>query len=127
MVLYGVPLKSKNDCQSAVKSAKEMLKALENFNQENTKLNLPKLEVGIGVNFGKVVSGNIGSERQMNYTVIGDTVNLASRLCSAAKPGEIIISDSVYNSLKNKNGFNRNDDLILKGKTKPVKNWKFIY
>lgn len=127
MVLYGAPLKKTDDILNAVNTAKEMFVSLDNFNKKMNDDGFPKLNIGIGINYGKVICGNIGSEQQMNYTVIGDTVNLASRLCSAAKPGEIIISDSVYNSLKNKNGFNPNDDLILKGKTKPVKNWKYKY
>ena len=125
MVLYGAPLKKTYDILNAVNTAKEMFSSLDNFNKKMNDDGFPKLNIGIGINYGKVICGNIGSEQQMNYTVIGDTVNLASRLCSAAKPGEIIISDSVYNSLKNKNGFNNNDDLILKGKAKPVKNWKY--
>ena len=127
MVLYGAPLKKTDDILNAVNTAKEMFTSLDNFNKKMNEDGFPKLNIGIGINYGKVICGNIGSEQQMNYTVIGDTVNLASRLCSAAKPGEIIISDSVYNSLKNKNGFNPNDDLILKGKTKPVKNWKYKF
>ena len=127
MVLYGAPLKKTDDIFNAVNTAKEMFVTLEKFNKKMKEDGFPELNIGIGINYGKVICGNIGSEQQMNYTVIGDTVNLASRLCSAAKPGEIIISDSVYNSLKNKNGFNTNDDLILKGKTKPVKNWKYKY
>lgn len=125
MVLYGAPLKKTDDILNAVNTAKEMFSSLDNFNKKMNDDGFPKLNIGIGINYGKVICGNIGSEQQMNYTVIGDTVNLASRLCSAAKPGEIIISDSVYNSLKNKNEFNNNDDLILKGKAKPVKNWKY--
>ena len=74
-----------------------------------------------------MICGNIGSEQQMNYTVIGDTVNLASRLCSAARPGEIIISDSVYKNLDDNKGFSINEVLLLKGKKQPVKNWKFSY
>ena len=100
-----------------------MLKALKNFNQKNTKHNLPKLEVGIGVNFGKVVSGNIGSERQMNYTVIGDSVNLAARLCSHAKPGEIVISESVFDRLNNHEGFIEKPSIKVKGKANLIKNW----
>lgn len=127
MVLYGAPLKKTDDILNAVNTAKEMFTSLDNFNKKMNNDGFPKLNIGIGINYGKVICGNIGSEQQMNYTVIGDTVNLASRLCSAAKPGEIIISNSVYNSLKNKSGFDPNDDLILKGKTKPVKNWKYKY
>ena len=99
MVLYGAPLKKKDDIKNAVNTAKEMFTTLDKFNKEMVADGFPELSIGIGINYGKVICGNIGSEQQMNYTVIGDTVNLASRLCSAAKPGEIIISDSIHNCL----------------------------
>ena len=123
MVLYGVPLKNKNDSQSAVNSALSMFKALEKFNNQMEKENLPKLEIGIGVNFGKVVSGNIGSERQMNYTVIGDAVNLASRLCSHAKSGEVVISKSVFERLEVNKDFIAQTPIMVKGKSQKIENW----
>ena len=125
MVLYGVPLKTDNDPQNAVNSAIEMLFSLENFNKKMESEGLPKLEIGIGINFGNVVSGNIGSDQQMNYTVIGDNVNLAARLCSNAKPGEIIISNSVYNFLDDKSKFIKSVPLSVKGKSKPIDNWLY--
>ena len=127
MVLYGAPLKKTDDILNAVKTAKEMFLTLDKFNIKMLEEGYPKLNIGIGINYGKVICGNIGSEQQMNYTVIGDTVNLASRLCSAAKPGEIIISDSVYKNLDDSIGFSLNEKLSLKGKKQPVKNWKFTY
>ena len=127
MVLYGAPLKKTNDILNAVKTAKEMFATLDKFNIKMLEEGYPKLNIGIGINYGKVICGNIGSEQQMNFTVIGDTVNLASRLCSAAKPGEIIISDSVYKNLDDTFGFSLNEKLSLKGKKQPVKNWKFTY
>ena len=127
MVLYGAPLKKADDIINAVKTAKEMFTTLDEFNVKMLEEGYPKLNIGIGINYGKVICGNIGSEQQMNYTVIGDTVNLASRLCSAAKPGEIIISDSVYKNLDDTIGFSLNEKLSLKGKKQPVKNWKFTY
>ena len=127
MVLYGAPLKKTDDILNAVKTAKEMFNTLDKFNIKMLEEGYPKLNIGIGINYGKVICGNIGSEQQMNYTVIGDTVNLASRLCSAAKPGEIIISDSVYKNLDDSIGFSLNEKLSLKGKKQPVKNWKFTY
>ena len=127
MVLYGAPLKKSDDILNAVKTAKEMFTTLDKFNTRMVEEGYPKLDIGIGINYGKVICGNIGSEQQMNYTVIGDTVNLASRLCSAARPGEIIISDSVYKNLDDNKGFSINEELLLKGKKQPVKNWKFSY
>ena len=76
-----------------------MFVVLDQFNVEMQKKDLPEIRVGIGINYGKVISGNIGSSQQMNYTVIGDNVNLAARLCSAAKSNEVIISESVFEKL----------------------------
>lgn len=123
MVLYGVPLKSENDAIRAVESAKQMFIALASFNDRIKAEGLPSLEIGIGINYGKVVSGNIGSEKQMNYTVIGDAVNLAARLCSHAKPGEIVISKSVFEQLEKRDGFVVHEPIEVKGKSNLIDNW----
>lgn len=125
MVLYGVPLKQHNDAQRAVDSAKQMFQALAKFNDKIAIEGLPKLEIGIGINQGKVVCGNIGSQRQMNYTVIGDAVNLAARLCSHAKAGQIVISKSVFTELENNQGFDEKDPIFVKGKKEQIQNWIF--
>ena len=123
MVLYGVPLKSENDAIRAVESAKQMFIALASFNDRIKAEGLPSLKIGIGINYGKVVSGNIGSEKQMNYTVIGDAVNLAARLCSHAKPGEIVISKSVFEQLEKRDGFVAHKPINVKGKSNLIDNW----
>ena len=123
MVLYGVPIRAENDCQNAVDSAISMLDSLGDFNKKMNNEGLPQLNIGIGINFGKVVSGNIGSRQQMNYTVIGDNVNLAARLCSSAKGGEISISKSVYEKLETKDAFTKRAPIMVKGKEKPIDNW----
>ena len=123
MVLYGVPIRAENDCQNAVDSAISMLDSLRDFNKKMNNEGLPQLNIGIGINFGKVVSGNIGSRQQMNYTVIGDNVNLAARLCSSAKGGEISISKSVYEKLETKDAFTKRAPIMVKGKEKPIDNW----
>jgi adenylate cyclase len=123
MVLYGVPISAENDCQNAVDSAISMLDSLGDFNKKMNNEGLPQLNIGIGINFGKVVSGNIGSRQQMNYTVIGDNVNLAARLCSSAKGGEISISKSVYEKLDIKDAFTKRAPIMVKGKEKPIDNW----
>ena len=123
MVLYGVPLKNDNDAVRAVESAKQMFTALASFNKKMETENLPPLQIGIGINYGKVVSGNIGSEKQMNYTVIGDAVNLAARLCSHANAGEIVISKSVYGQLELRDGFVIHEPIKVKGKSNLIDNW----
>jgi len=123
MVLYGVPIKSDNDCQKAVNTAIEMFTQLEEFNSKNEKNNLPRLDIGVGINYGEVVSGNIGSTRQMNYTVIGDSVNLAARLCSHAEKKQIVISDSTYQLLSQKGRFLRKKPINVKGKKNKIENW----
>ncbi len=80
MALYGAPV-SYSDCSDkAIASALEMIKALDELNIEFANEGISALEIGIGINSGEVVVGNMGSEQRMNYTVIGDNVNLASRL-----------------------------------------------
>ena len=76
--------------------------------------------MGAGINNGLVVSGNIGSRDMMDYTVIGDTVNVASRLCAAAGPGEILVSKTVYKETKEVYSFSTLEPIRVKGKAKKV-------
>ena len=123
MVLYGVPIESENDPQKAVDTAKQMFLKLKEFNEVNKSRGFPKIKIGIGINYGEVISGNIGSDRQMNYTVIGDNVNLAARLCSHAKSSQIVISKSVFEKIDDKSDFKKMEAIELKGKTKKIENW----
>ena len=125
MVLYGVPLKSEDDTDNAVKTAIKMFKALDKFNEKIVKEGYKPFKIGIGINKGKAVSGNIGSEQQMNYTVIGDTINLGARLCSHAKSGEILISSSVKGIISNDYPFKKIPSIEVKGKSKPIDVWLY--
>ncbi len=120
MIVYGAPLSSKDDTIRAVKTAIEMQKCIKKMNKRRKKKNEAEILVGAGINKGNVISGNIGSRDMMDYTVIGDTVNLGSRLCSAASPGEILVSKSVYSALKNDFSFNKLDPIRVKGKAEKV-------
>ena len=120
MIVYGAPLSSEDDTMRAVKTAIEMQLCVKEMNKKRRKKNEAEIFVGAGINRGNVVSGNIGSREMMDYTVIGDTVNLGSRLCSAATPGEILVSESVYKRLKNDFPFKELDPIRVKGKTKKV-------
>ncbi len=85
MVTFGTPKESKDDCERAMLCAISMHSALKNFNTKRKAQNLAEIKQGIGIHYGEAVSGNIGSENRLEYTVIGDTVNLASRIESQCK------------------------------------------
>jgi len=127
MVLYGVPLKNDMDTENAVNTAIEMFKKLDKFNSHIVKEGFEPFRIGIGINKGKAVSGNIGSEQQMNYTVIGDTINLGARLCSHAKSGEILISNSVKDNISKEHNFKKIPPIHVKGKAKPIEVWLYTH
>tara|TARA_Y100001970_G_scaffold286498_1_gene408823 strand:+ start:719 stop:2731 length:2013 start_codon:yes stop_codon:yes gene_type:complete len=120
MVVYGAPISAKDDTIRAVQTASDMQEKLKELNKERKKRKEPLISVGIGINRGEVVSGNIGSREMMDYTVIGDTVNLAARLCSSAKPGQTLVSDSVFIKTEKTFNFKKLEPLSLKGKRKRV-------
>ena len=122
MVIYGAPNSTEQDTENAVLTAIEMQEKLIQFNQDRI-INLKQpIKIGIGINRGKVISGNIGSKQQMNFTVIGDSVNLASRLCSVAAADEIIVSDAVWKKVKHLKSFKSKKltPVKVKGKVKPI-------
>ncbi|MGI9137605.1 MAG: adenylate/guanylate cyclase domain-containing protein [Sediminibacterium sp.] len=122
MVIYGAPNATEQDTENAVLTAIEMQEKLIQFNQDRI-INLKQpIKIGIGINRGKVISGNIGSKQQMNFTVIGDSVNLASRLCSVAAADEIIVSEAVWKKVKHLKSFKSKklNPVKVKGKIKPI-------
>ncbi len=116
MVLYGAPISGDNDTNRAVETAIQMQKRIKELNKERKKRKEPPILVGAGINKGLVVSGNIGSRDMMDYTVIGDTVNVASRLCAAAGPGEIFVSASVFKETKKYFQYQKLKPIKVKGK-----------
>jgi len=129
MVIYGAPNSSDKDTENAVLTAIEMQEKLIEFNQQRIIHSKLPITIGIGINRGKVISGNIGSRQQMNFTVIGDSVNLASRLCSAAKADEIIVSDTVWKQVKHNKLFKgrKLNPIKVKGKVKPIEIREVLY
>ena len=127
MVVYGAPLEKEDDPDRAILTAIDMMTTLKELNATRRKKKLKEIDIGIGVNTGEAVSGNIGSETQMDYTVIGDTVNLGARLCSAAKPYEIIISEYTAQETSDKFNLEKLDPIMVKGKEKPINIFKVNY
>lgn len=122
MAVYGAPFSTGEDPDRAVKSAIDMMTVLREFNHKRISEGKFPLNIGIGINSDEVISGNIGSMKRMDYTVIGDGVNLASRLEGANKVygTQILISEFTYNGLKNGFRCREIDKIRVKGKHHPV-------
>jgi class 3 adenylate cyclase/HAMP domain-containing protein len=123
MAFYGAPTKHDNDSLLAVQSGFDMLDAVKEFNAWQTEQGRSEFKIGVGVNYGVVTVGNIGSEKKMDYTVIGDMVNLASRLEDLTKTYKepFLVSESVYHRIKDKFPCRRVDIVAVKGKSTGVK------
>jgi adenylate cyclase len=126
MAQWGAPLGSKEDPDKAMRAAIEMIQELDKLNEKWKGEGRPQLQIGIGLNHGDAFAGNIGSERRLEYTVIGDTVNTASRLCSAAGPREILISDDMKRALDKKPKLVECPPMELKNKSQPVKVFRVV-
>lgn len=122
MALYGAPLDDPGHAEHAVATAIEMVRELGELNKAWTERGMPGLDIGIGINSGDMIAGNIGSSSIMSYTVIGDNVNLGARLESLNKDykSRIIISDATRIRLKGNYDIRSLGDVVVKGKTRPV-------
>ncbi len=122
MAAFGIPVGHDDDEDRAVRASISMIKKLNEWNVTRTAEGKLPIHIGIGLNTDTVVSGNIGSKKRMDYTIIGDGVNLAARLESACKQyaAKILISEFTFNQLKGTYRTREVDFVIVKGKTKPV-------
>jgi adenylate cyclase len=124
MALFGAPLANPDDADRAMHAAIEMGAALDDLNREWNERGLPTIGVGIGINSDVVVAGNMGSKTRLNYTVIGDGVNLASRLQGLTKTPEyearIIISSSTLSKAKERYRTRALGEVSVKGKQHPT-------
>lgn len=122
MALFGEPIQDINHAQNAVKCAYEMLKKVEYLRDKWLFEGKPKIEIGIGINTGEVFIGNIGTETRMEYTVIGDTVNLASRIESYNKvyKTNLLVSSSTYASIADIADVIKISEVQIRGKAKKM-------
>ena len=120
MALFGAPTATEEDALNSVKAAVTMQKKLATVNPELRAEGLPQITMGIGLHTGVATIGYIGSDRRSEYTAIGDTVNLASRLQSNAEGGQILMSDATAEACGNRIPVTPREPLIVKNRTQPV-------
>jgi len=121
LILFGAPTTRPDDADRALACALEMQLAMEQVNQRNRQHSLPDLEMGIGINTGKVVAGNIGSDMRVKYAVVGSNVNLAGRVESFTVGGQVLITESTLQATALNVTTGGEFSVPFKGMGKPVK------
>jgi adenylate cyclase len=128
MAAFGVPVEHDDDADRAVRAAIAMLRRLDVWNAERAERGEPPVAIGIGLNSDTIVSGNIGSPKRMDFTLIGDGVNIAARLETACKQysARILISDRTFEQLKGAYQARDVDEVIVVGKSEPVRVYEIL-
>jgi class 3 adenylate cyclase len=127
MAEFGAPLSHGDDAHRSVQAAVEMQQVLWQLNERRTARGQFPLAMGIGIATGSVVAGEIGSEEKTEYTVIGDTVNTASRIQGKTAGGQILISEATYLEVKDRIRAEAREPLVVKGKSEPVPVYEVVY
>ena len=122
LAIFGAPLSYPENHINAVFAALDMIKAIEEFNEKFSSQINHRIEVGIGINTGEVIAGNLGTPEQMQYSITGDTVNTASRIESLTKdtPNTILINDSTWQKVQSIFVAKPRDPVFVKGKKEPL-------
>jgi adenylate cyclase len=120
MAVFGAPISKGNDAAAAVNSAIQIQRLLVELNRDAAARDWPELRVGIGINTGMAIAGNIGSPRRLDYTVVGDSVNTAQRLMTNAAGGQILISEYTAKKLGKTFDLERLPELKVKGRSEAV-------
>jgi len=120
LVFFGAPTFFPDHCTRAVACALEMQKAMDGLNKGNLRLGLPELQMGIGINSGQLIVGNIGSEKRKKYGAVGIPINLAFRVQAEAEGGEILVSPAVFHNIGGELLVEEKRQCSLKGIEQPV-------
>ena len=128
MAVFGAPLEQKNHPIRACRTALKMLNRLTKMGDQWESEGIPRLDIGIGINTGPMVVGNMGSERRFDYTVMGDAVNLASRLEGINKEygTQVVISEFTYERVREDFFCRELDAVRVKGRARPVKVFELL-
>jgi adenylate cyclase len=126
IALFGAPIAIREAQLKAVACALDMQRALRDFNRTRSAMSKQPINVGMGINTGMVVTGAIGSSKAMQYTVIGDAMNTAARLCSVAKAGEVIVSESTMRAVDRRVDAQALQPVEVKGKREKLNIWNVI-
>ena len=121
MAVFGAPISKGNDATRAVETAVQMQRLMAEINRDAQARHWPELQIGIGINTGLVTAGNIGSPRRLDYTVVGDTVNIASRIMESAEGGKILISESTAAELSGDYRLRKLPLRRVRGRSEPVR------
>ena len=126
MAVFNAPLDLPRHALAGICAGLKIIQSLEEVNRTLTARGLPEIAVGIGIHTGTVVAGNIGSTVRTEYGIIGDTVNTAARLVSAARAGEILVSEKAIDQAGDSVAAEKGDRLALKGKSETVQVYRII-
>src|SRR5215213_243765 len=126
MAQWGAPITELDDADRALDAAVDMMRSLDDLNARWRDQGRPQLQIGIGLNYGEAFAGNIGSERRLEFTVIGDTVNTAARLCAAAEASEILVTEELRDALREPAALEACEPLALKGKSTPIPVYRVV-
>jgi adenylate cyclase len=121
MAVFGVPFATGDESFQAVCAGIAIQAKNRELNEQRAREGKPTFEVGIGIETGEVCAGYVGSPMRMEYTVIGDKVNTASRLCGIAKPGQVIVGMTAWEEIEDRVEGRPTGSVMLKGKELPVK------
>ena len=127
VAVFGSLISLDNPARTAVQAAIQMMKSLSTANQRWTAQYGFAINIGIGINTGEVILGNIGSPERMEFTVIGDTVNIASRFSGVARPGQILVTKETFQSWASDIPHRELSPIEVKGKTGKLEVFEMIY
>ena len=135
MAIFGFPEAGEKNATNALSCAYELLTAAQHWNQERTDKGLSPIHIGLGIHYGPVVLGDVGTEEFVEFTVIGDTVNIASRLQQATRAFhcDLVVGQELVNAVKGENeredtGYllerlQKHGDFTIRGRTQAVEIW----